>query len=542
MNRYERITADLAAHDDQASGREDAPYEELWDHAFGYRSPSPEAMPEGAGVGTEPTPSDPTATAPPRWTTELAAKVLASLEAPTALEPEARETDAAANRAAQPTSSTSTPGGSSDPSHLPSGGAYLVEDFQHHTISPVFPPAENAAARMLDARLPVSSALEPEAVAMASSDTEPAQSSESTRDDAGRRTGLRGHQRLLAAAVALVAIAASAGVLLHRSNGLPAGTAFEYEGKRISVAQLNTHISLLRALYGIAPPAAGSSKGVEFRKDAAKSYAVSLLVDRAVKDRHLAVTDADVSAGLARFIKQEYPQGQASFVAALGQQGITQAQVTDEIRRQLEVRSLYDNVTKDVSISAADIAGAYDANRSSYALPALRDVRELVVATKPAATALLAQLRSGASFAALVKAHSLDTSTTTTGGDLGKVAQAQLDTRFGPAAFAAPVGGFFGPVAAENGYFYLGQVVSQDPPRQQTLNQVTATVREQLLASRGLVLWQAFLGSTIKAAHVQYAPDYRPTNPDAAPADVRTASTPGTGEPGRPRASAAPTK
>jgi peptidyl-prolyl cis-trans isomerase C len=355
-----------------------------------------------------------------------------------------------------------------------------------------------------------------------------------TDDEQSRQTGedltrprlfgrLRAHP-VIAGLVAAAAAAAIAVPLVVHAQGLPDNAAFDYRGRVVTKTQLDAHVDLLTSLYGITPPKPGSAKVSTFRRDAAKSYAVSLIVDRAAAKLKITVADATVADALDRFIQAEYPKGRDSFISALGQEGLTQKQVSAEIRRQLVVKRLYDAVTASAQVDAADVSTAYATNKASYVRPALRDIRELVVATRPQAADLLARLRKGANFASLVRDNSLDGSTKSQGGRLGKVAKGQLDTAFGPAAFQAPVGSYFGPVRTSTGYFYIGQVLSQDPPRQQTLAQSSDDVRDQLLAVRGLGLWQKYLGKQIKIAHVKYAAAYRPANPDAAPKDVPDSS------------------
>ncbi|MCW2778589.1 MAG: parvulin peptidyl-prolyl isomerase, partial [Frankiales bacterium] len=308
----------------------------------------------------------------------------------------------------------------------------------------------------------------------------------------------------------------------------------------VSEAALSRHVELLKALYGLVPPAEGAPEADRFRRDAAKSLAVSMVIERAAADRHVVVADRVVDDTLARFVERQYPEGRASFLSALGEQGVNEAAVRGEVARQVQVRRLYDQVTKDAAVTPQEVRAAYDKDPAAFALPPLRDVREIVVRTKEEAVALLGRLRAGADFTEAARTQSLDSSTSTQGGALGKVARVQLDETFGPAAFSARVGDYFGPVPSPQGYSYVGKVVSEDPARQRPFAEVRQEVEDQLLEAERAGLWRDFLRDRIKAAHVEYADAYRPADPGAAPSDVLPSAPLGTAASAGPTGSAAP--
>lgn len=82
--------------------------------------------------------------------------------------------------------------------------------------------------------------------------------------------------------------------------------------------------------------------------------------------------------------------------------------------------------------------------------------RHILVATEAEANDLLAQFQSGADFAGLAAAHSLDSSTREAGGDLGWFSQDGLLTpQLAAAAFALQPGQIAGPIVTSLGYHII---------------------------------------------------------------------------------------
>jgi peptidyl-prolyl cis-trans isomerase C len=308
--------------------------------------------------------------------------------------------------------------------------------------------------------------------------------------------------------------------------------AFSVYGHNVSTSALSAEVQTLGALYGIQAPT-GAAALARFQRNAAKAYAVSLILDHAAGGHHIVIADKQASDVLTRYISQQF--GDASdatsrFVMALGDVGTNEKAVLTEIKRQLAIGQLFDDVTKGVSITDAQLAAEFTKDKAGLATPAQRDIRNIVVSTSAEATDLLRQLVSGASFSTLASKYSLDASTRASGGDLGKVAASQLDAGYAKVAFAAKQGEVFGPVQTQYGW-NVGLVVSESPAAPAVFAQVKSDLKQQMELTRELVLWRSWLGNQIRAAHVHYASKYRPSDPDAAPS----------GQPGQPTIAGAST-
>ena len=312
------------------------------------------------------------------------------------------------------------------------------------------------------------------------------------------------------------------GVLSFLPTWLPAGVAFQYQGRDISVDELNSEVDTLRALYGVQVPT-DQNQLAGFRKDAAKAYAVSLILDRGASDNGVVIADKTARDTLSTFVQQKLgngPDAYSKFVAALGQQGTTEQAVIDELKRRLALAQLLNKITADVpAASDQDVQTAFAQRKDTLATPGKRQIANIVVQSSQDADRAAAAIRSGVPFLEEAKRVSLDGSTRDKGGDLGAVSKDQLEQAYGDAAFAAAPGQVFGPVQNQYGW-NIGQVGQVTAPVPADFAAVKDPLKQQLLAERALEKWRSWLGEKIKNAGVRYGDDYRPADPNAAPGDT----------------------
>ncbi|HEY3241494.1 MAG TPA: peptidylprolyl isomerase, partial [Acidimicrobiia bacterium] len=247
----------------------------------------------------------------------------------------------------------------------------------------------------------------------------------------------------------------SAFALFGRGGGCPPeGAALAVSGRKVTVDELERRVEVLKALYGLTPPpASDKAKSDAFPRDLAKSMAVGVMIDQEVTDRNLQVADKTARDALDRYVADAFPEGgRARFVEALGNQGVSEADVLAEFRRLLETRRLFDVVTGDVTVSDADVESAFAERKDRLDIAERRRLRHLVVADEAAARAALSRIQKGAAFAAVATEVSLDAATKAAGGELGSLSAAELAPAFAQAAFAAAPGTPFGPVQTDLGW------------------------------------------------------------------------------------------
>jgi len=339
----------------------------------------------------------------------------------------------------------------------------------------------------------------------------------------------KGRLRVAVGLLVLTVVAVGAVIGIGKLDRLPGDAAFEYRDTVVSQDALRDRVEVLEALYGIKEPSDAEGQDT-FRRATAKAVAVSLILDHAADEREVVVADKAARDALAQMVDEQLgPDGGTEFTKILGEFGVNEDQVLAEIKRQQSIARLFQEVTKDAveSVTPEVVRAYFDEDPSRFATPELRRVRNIVVATRGQATKVLAQAHSGADFAAQAEANSLDESTRATGGDLGNVAAADLETGYGEAAFAAPKGGLFGPVETAFGW-NVGQVVAVRAASHADFDDVSAQVRDVVRSERAMDAWRAFVADEIKSADVTYADSYLPEDPDAPPTDFDQSGVPAT--------------
>ncbi|WP_020497546.1 MULTISPECIES: peptidylprolyl isomerase [Sciscionella] len=330
----------------------------------------------------------------------------------------------------------------------------------------------------------------------------------------------------------LLGMESGEGVLSFLPTWLPRGVAFEYGDNDITVDQLDKQVDTMHALYGVQVPA-DQKRLAQFRKDAAKSYVVSLVLDKAAKDNGLQVADKTARDTLSKFVAQKLgdgPDAYSKFVSALGNQGTNEQAVVQELKRRLALSRLFDKVTADVpAVNDQDVRSAFTKRRAQLATPEKRQISNIVVQDKASADSAISQIRSGKPFDAVARQVSRDASTREQGGALGAVTKDQLDAKFGGAAFAAGQGTVFGPVQSKYGW-NVGEVTGITPPQPAQFDKVKDQLKQDLQMQRALGKWRSWLTGKLDDADVRYADEYRPVDPTAPPGDAASGGSPIGGE------------
>lgn len=330
----------------------------------------------------------------------------------------------------------------------------------------------------------------------------------------------RGRARVVSLALSGVVLAgATTHVAVAWVTALPDNAVLRVGETVITEDQFQQRIGALEALYGVKVPQEGQQLE-QFNRDAAKSIAVSLILDQAAHERGVVVAGKKARDALDKIIEEQLPGGRDDFVKFLSSQGVAEHDVLDEVKRQLATSRLFEQVTADVAqVTDKEVRQAYDERKKEMVSPEKRHLRNIVVKSKSQAKRLLDQAKAGTDFATLAKKRSLDQSTKNKGGDLGTLTADQLDKQYAKAAFNADKNSFFGPVKTQHGW-NVGQVVAVTPAKQLSFDDVKKQLKAQLNQKRTLETWRAWLGNQITAADVEYADEYRPDNPDAPPTDT----------------------
>ncbi|GAC1453891.1 MAG: peptidyl-prolyl cis-trans isomerase [Steroidobacteraceae bacterium] len=120
-----------------------------------------------------------------------------------------------------------------------------------------------------------------------------------------------------------------------------------------------------------------------------------------------------------------------------------------------------ETLAAQVSVTDADLRGAYDKQKSKFVVPEKRHAHHILITGKDNAAALkqaeevLAQARSGKDFGALAQQYSQDPGSAKNGGDLGWAERGSFVAPFADALFGMSVGEIKGPIKTEFGYHII---------------------------------------------------------------------------------------
>jgi parvulin-like peptidyl-prolyl isomerase len=306
-------------------------------------------------------------------------------------------------------------------------------------------------------------------------------------------------------------------------------------GKAVSKADWDALIEQTRRNFAATKrkfPAPGSVELATLKTNATQFLIQSSEYQQEADKLNVNVSDKDVDARLQQIKKQYYgnPTGQKPatqaqmdkrYQDALKQQGFTDKEVRSGIKLQLLREKVFNEVTKDVKVSDADIKAYYDKNKKQYETPAQpesRDVRHILVKKKALADQLYAQLQANpGKFAALAKKYSTDTSSATNGGKLppGTAVKGRLVPEFEKVAFSIKTNVISKPVHSQFGWHIieaLGPVKAGTPAKPTPLSQVKEAIRQQLLSQNKQKEMDKWLASTKKTycKKIGYQTGYAP--------------------------------
>ena len=219
-----------------------------------------------------------------------------------------------------------------------------------------------------------------------------------------------------------------------------------------------------------------------------KNQAVQFLVQREqfeqeAKALDVKITDKQVDARLEQIQKQYFGGDKKKFNAQLKAQGLTEAQVRNDIRAQIISEKIFAEVTGDVKVTDKQVEDYYNKNKSQYSQPESREVRHILVKTRAQADDIYNQLKAGADFAALAKKYSQDTGSKANGGKL-TISKGQTVAPFDQTAFLLKKNEISKPVKTEFGFHVIQPIGDVKPAKVTPLKDVKDSIKQQLAQTK----------------------------------------------------------
>ena len=223
------------------------------------------------------------------------------------------------------------------------------------------------------------------------------------------------------------------------------------------------------------------------RPQVAMNFVAKTLVENEIASRGITADDAEIDAEIAKIVADNpLPEGKA-LEEVITAQGGTMAEFRDNIGMMVKVNKLADEPTPD------QIADFYAAHKADFEKEPQASARHILVMTdendtdevkaekRAKAEDLLKQIREGADFAELAKAHS-DCPSKERGGDLGKFGPGQMVAEFDKAVFERPIGEIGDIVETQFGYHIIEVTSREDggmPPFEELKEQITGILKRQ---------------------------------------------------------------
>jgi parvulin-like peptidyl-prolyl isomerase len=282
---------------------------------------------------------------------------------------------------------------------------------------------------------------------------------------------------LLLCALVVVALAGCGG-----DEEVPADAVAVVDGTQIDRSDYEALITQAKKSYKNQKrdfPAAGSQEFQTLRNQAVQFLVQREQFEQEAKDMDVEVTDKQIDARLDQILKQYFGGDPKKYDKQLKEQGLTEAQVRNDVRAQIVSEKIFEQVTKDAKVSDKEIGDYYTKNKTQYSQPESRDVRHILVKTKKQADDLHAQLENGADFAALAKQYSEDTGSKANGGKL-TISEGQTVAPFDKTAFQLKRNAISKPVKTEFGYHIIQPLSDVKPAKVTPLKDVKESIRQQL--------------------------------------------------------------
>jgi len=322
--------------------------------------------------------------------------------------------------------------------------------------------------------------------------------------------------RLLPLSLLLAVAVLAAGCGGSGKKGVPASAVAVVGADTITKAQFNALMAGAQRNYKVnkkAFPKPGTALYKSIQDQAMQYLVQEDELGQRAKDLKITITPKEVAARLVQIKAQYFGGSEKTYKQQIKAQGLTQAQVEQDVYAQLLSEKLYNKITASVKVSDADVKAYYDSHQSAYHTAASRNVRHILVNNKALADQIETQLKSGGDFAALAKKYSKDPGSAAKGGKL-TITKGQTVAPFDKEAFSLKTGETSAPVHTQYGWHIIQALSAIKPAKQTPLASVKDSIRQQLLSSKKTTVMTDWVNQLKKAfaSKIAYGAGYEPAS------------------------------
>ncbi len=284
-------------------------------------------------------------------------------------------------------------------------------------------------------------------------------------------------------------------------------------GVDIKKTELTTVVDTLKAQLQLVGQSVPADKKDEMYRGLLEDLINRELLAQEASKAKISVPDAELETFVQEF-KDRFPSEEV-FQRALKEQGISEAQLKIDVRKEMQIKKLLDKeVFAKAAVDDAAIKKFYKDNPDKFQEPEQVKASHVLVsvektadektraAAKKEAEQVLKDAKAGKDFAALAKEHSDDPGSKDNGGDLGYFPRGEMVPQFEEAAFKLEKNQFSDVVETPYG-FHVIKVVDKKAPKMRALDEVKERVGGFLQEQKAQELAKVYLENLRKKAKVQ---------------------------------------
>ncbi|MGC8972337.1 MAG: peptidylprolyl isomerase [bacterium] len=201
----------------------------------------------------------------------------------------------------------------------------------------------------------------------------------------------------------------------------------------------------------------------------------SKLIYQKAKEEGISISDKEIEDRISQ-IRDSFGS-QEKFLSFLSMYGLTE----ESLKEQLVPRLLTEKIlVKNKTITDKELLDYFNKNKSVFDEKEQLKLRHILAKTLEEAQQVEEELKKGGDFSKLAKERSIDTASSSQGGDLGWIGRGVLDPALEKVVFALKVGERSPIVKTSFGYEIV-EVLDKKVPRSVTFEEVKDKVRERYI-------------------------------------------------------------